>query len=213
MQLLYIHSSKMSTFFQYKTLFYRATYSKKAPFIRRYYTWRKILKEIVLLLSTAIIVSLDSFVAGFSLSLNKKANAVLPVAVALVTLILCALTTVAGTLLADYLDESVDIFGATVLVTLAIINLFKKEDEQLNSLQQITIIESLAMGFAVGTDAAVANLSLAVEGCGLSAPIVFAVTHYFTVFIGQRLAGKVVLERTNYFSAAVLVALAVLKFV
>lgn len=167
----------------------------------------------IVLLSTAIIVSLDSFVAGFSLSLNKKANAVLPVAVALVTLLLCAATSVIGSVLADYLDGYADLFGAIVLFVLAIINLFKKDDDQTYSLRQITLGESVTMGFAVGTDAAVANLSLAMQGMGVVAPIVFAVTHYFTVLIGQKLAGKVVIKNSNYLSAAALFILALAKIV
>lgn len=171
------------------------------------------MQETIVLLSTALIVSLDSFVAGFSLSLNKKSNAVLPVAVALVTFLLCAATYAIGSVLSNYLDGFADLFGAVILFTLAVINLFKRDCEQTYSLRSITLAESVVMGFAVGTDAAVANLSLAVAGYGIAAPIVFAVTHYFTVLIGQKLAGKVTLKNTNYLSAAVLFALALSKII
>ena len=161
---------------------------------------------------TAIIVSLDSFVAGFSLSLNKKANLMLPSAVALITLLLCLVTTLVGTFLERYLGKYVDYFGAAILVLLAVMSLVKK-DEETTSLQSVTLAESCAIGVAVGMDAAVANLSLAVNGVGLLAPLVFAVTHFFTVLLGQILAKKVQLKHTNVFSAVILFVLAVTKII
>ncbi len=171
------------------------------------------MSRIIMLIVTAVTVSVDSFAAGFSLSLNKKNNATLPVAVALVTLILCILTSLLGTLLKNYLDEKVNIFGAAILVFLAVFNLLKTDDEQIGTLNQVTLAESLAMGIAVGTDAAVANLSLAMEGFGLIAPLLFAVMHYAAVYAGQKLSDKITLQHTNVISAIVLILLAVIKFV
>lgn len=168
---------------------------------------------IIILIVTAFTVSIDSFAAGFSLSLNKKNNALLPAVITLVTFVLCVITSLVGTLLKDYLDEKVDIFGATILIILAIINLLKDEDEQAWTLQQTTVAESLAMGFAVGTDAAVANLSLAMEGYGIIAPLLFAVMHYAAVYAGQKLANKITIKHSNVLSAGVLILLAVLKLV
>ena len=160
--------------------------------------------------TTAIIVSLDSFVAGFSLSLNKKANLTLPSAVALITLLLCLVTTLVGSFLEKYLGKNVDYFGAALLALLAIISLVRKDEEN-TSLKTVTLTESCTIGFAVGMDAAVANLSL--TGVGLIAPLVFAVTHFFTVLLGQVLAKKVQLEHTNILTAAVLFVLAITKII
>lgn len=162
--------------------------------------------------TTAIIVSLDSFVAGFSLSLNKKANLALPSAVALITLLLCLVTSFVGSFLEKYLGKYVDYFGAAILALLAVVSLVKKDDENIN-LQTVTLAESCAIGFAVGVDAAVANLSLAASGIGLIAPLVFGVTHFFTVLLGQLLAKKVKLNHTNVFTAVILFALAIVKIV
>lgn len=161
---------------------------------------------------TSLIVSLDSFVAGFSLSLNKRQNTALPAAVALVTLIMCIATTFLGYLLQDVLNEYVNFFSAVILIALAAMNLLKGDDDAV-SMRSLTLSECIALGVAVGLDASVANLSLAIQGYGLIVPIVFAVTHYFTVFIGQLLAGKLVMKHTNAFSAAVLFALAITKFI
>lgn len=172
------------------------------------------MKNILTIAVTAVIVSLDSFVAGFSLSLNKKANLTLPSAVALITLLLCLATTLAGQLVEGYLGKAVDYFGAALLALLALVNLVKKDDEgEQANLSAVTLRDSITIGVAVGMDAAVANLSLTLQGVGLLAPIVFAVTHFFTVLLGQMLARKVKLAHTNIFSAVILLVLAVSKMI
>ena len=170
---------------------------------------------------TAVIVSIDSFVAGFSMSLNRKISPTLPSAVAFITLILCILTSVIGRYLSNYIEKYVDYVAAALLALLALFNLFKKDEEASTRLKNVTIGESMTIGVSVGMDASVANLSLsldgstvlAIAGVSLLAPIVFAVTHYFTVFVGQLLAQKVELKYSNYFSAAILFALAVSKLI
>ena len=171
------------------------------------------MKNLLTIAVTAVIVSLDSFVAGFSLSLNKKANLMLPSAVALITLVLCLATTLIGQLLQGYLGKVVDYFGAGLLALLALISLTKGDDDEKANLSTVTMSESLTIGVAVGMDAAVANLSLALLGVGLLAPIVFAITHFFTVLLGQLLARKVKLEHTNIFSAVILMALSISKMI
>ena len=170
------------------------------------------MQRILTLALTSIIVSLDSFVAGFSVSLNKRQNTTLPATVALVTLVMCVATTFVGRALQGLLDEYVNVFSAVILVLLAVMNLLKEEDASI-SMRQLNLSECFALGVAVGLDASVANLSLALQGYGLVAPIVFAVTHYFTVLCGQLLAGKLYMPNTNVFSAIVLFVLAVTKFI
>lgn len=179
------------------------------------------MKSFLTVAVTAVIVSLDSFVAGFSMSLNRKSNTTLPAAVALITLLLCLLTSVVGRYLSRYVEQYVNYVAAALLALLALFNLFKKDEEHSCRLQSVTIGESVTIGVSVGMDAAVANLSLSLGATGvltlggvaLLAPIVFGVTHYFTVFFGQMLAQKVELKYSNYFSAAILLALAVSKLI
>ena len=171
------------------------------------------MKNLLTVAVTAVIVSLDSFVAGFSMSLNRKANTVLPSAVALITLLLCLLTTLIGRYLSQYIEQYVNYIAAALLALLALFNLFKKDEGEATRLKSVTLGESFTIGVSVGMDAAVANLSLSLNGVGLLAPIVFAVTHYFTVFLGQLLAQKVELKYSNFFSAAILLALAVSKLI
>ena len=169
------------------------------------------MKNLLTMAVTAVIVSLDSFVAGFSLSLNKKANLMLPSAVAVITLLLCVATTMIGELLEGYLGKAIDYFGAGLLALLALISLVKDDEGTQAKLNAVTPSESMTIGVAVGMDAAVANLSLALLGVGLIAPIVFAITHFFTVLLGQCLAHKVKLEHTNIFAAVILLVLAISK--
>ena len=179
------------------------------------------MKNLLTVAVTAVIVSLDSFVAGFSMSLNRKVGTTLPSAVALITLLLCLLTSVIGRYLSQYATQYVNYVAAALLLLLALFNLFKKDEEEVARLKSVTLNESLTIGVSVGMDAAVANLSLSLEGArGLSlggvallTPIVFGVTHYFTVFLGQALAQKVELKYSNFFSAAILLALAISKLI
>lgn len=180
------------------------------------------MKNLLTIAVTAVIVSLDSFVAGFSMSLNRKPGTALPSAVALITLLLCLLTSVIGRFLSDVVSQYVDYVAAALLALLAVYNLFKKDEEQASRLKSVTLGESMTIGVSVGMDAAVANLSLSlggatgaltIGGVALLAPIIFGVTHYFTVFLGQALAQKVELKYSNYFSAAILFALAVSKLI
>lgn len=162
---------------------------------------------------TALVVSLDSFVAGFSLSLNKKPNLVLPTSVALITLLLCLSTSFLGMIVSKYVDEQyISYFGAGLLAALGVITLVKRDEQRVN-LRRVTFAESITIGFAVGTDAAIANLSLSISNASLVAPLVFAVTHYITVLLGQLLAQKITIGHSNVFSAVVLFILAATKFV
>lgn len=180
-----------------------------------------LMKNLLTVALTAVIVSLDSFVAGFSVSLNRKSNLTLPSAVALITLLLCLLTSIVGKFLSHYATQYVNYVAAALLGLLALFNLLKRDEDEAARLQSVTLGESLTIGVSVGMDAAIANLSLALDGagalkiCGVAvlAPIVFGVTHYFTVFLGQVLAQKVELKYSNYFSAAILLALAVSKLI
>lgn len=170
------------------------------------------MQKLLTLAITSIVVSLDSFIAGFSVSLNKRQNAALPQVVALVTLVMCLITTFVGNALQSVLDEYVNVFSAVILTLLAITNLLKEEENTVG-MQTLSLPECAAVGVAVGLDASVANFSLAVSGYGIAAPIVFAVTHYFTVLLGQLLAGRIAMKHTNVLSAGVLLLLAISKFI
>lgn len=166
--------------------------------------------KIVTVAVTAIVVSLDSFMAGFSLSLNKRATTVLPSAVALITLLMCMATSAIGKALSAFAEQYVNVLGAVLLLALAMLALFRTEEAHA-SLTAVSIGESVTIGVAVGMDAAIANLGFAGQGLEWVTPIVFAVTHYITVALGQVLAKKVRLRHANVFSAVILAVVAITK--
>lgn len=166
--------------------------------------------NLIYIIATAATVSIDSFIAGFSLSLNTKKSLTLPLTVAAVTYILCEIAALLGILLKNVLQNYVGIIGGGILIALGIVNLFKKENITLSSL---SFSQCFAIGVGVGFDGAAACLSLVLQGIGdrLFTPIFFAVTHFATVFLGQRLAQSARVEHANVISACMFFVLAGVK--
>lgn len=164
------------------------------------------MKWIVISVS-ALAVSADSFAAGFSLAARGKK---LPLVVMAVTFVLCLVTSIAGKTMQGLLDGYADIAGAAILAFVGIVNLFKKDDDGL-LVSANDITECIAIGFAVGLDAAVANLSLALQYGDFCVPVIFAVLHYVAVAGGQSLGNKVKIKSTGKLSGMVLIGLAAIK--
>ena len=117
------------------------------------------MKNLAIILITAITVSLDSFVAGFSLSLNKRQSTLLPAAVALITLLLCLVTSFVGGFLSQFAQQYINWIGAALLLLLAVINIADGKTESAR-LDDVTPLTSVTIGIAVGMDAAIANCRL-----------------------------------------------------
>ncbi len=164
-----------------------------------------------LLIFTAIAVSIDSFVVGFGVCLDKKSDLSLPAIVAIATLLLCGISTIVGAVLQKYLNNYVDQLSALLLFCLGVGNLNKSDE--FCTLQSLTTKECWAIGFTVGLDGAVANLSLALHNFGLLAPMTITIGHFVAVLLGQKLASKVQIEQANRLSAFTLIALALFKLV
>lgn len=168
--------------------------------------------NILFVIFTAVCVSIDSFIAGFTLSINKRKSITLPLTVALVTFVMCLVAGIAATLLGGILAQYGSMLGATILVCLGIANLFRQNSQSLHS---VSFLQCFAIGFGVGLDGAAATLSLVLQGMGnaLVISLIVAVTHFFTVFLGQQLATKnIPAKHTNVFAAVMFFALAALKF-
>lgn len=157
---------------------------------------------------TALAVSADSFVAGFSLAdKNRK----LPFCVMIITLILCVATYVAAGALSGLLAGYADLFGAAILASVGIANLFKKPEK--GQIKYGDFAECVAIGFAVGLDAAMANLSLTLQYHDFCIPLIFAALHYVTVALGQMLGKLTAFDGAEKLSAALLIVLAIVKTV
>lgn len=166
--------------------------------------------NIVFVAATALTVSADSFAAGFSLALNRQKSLILPCTVAAVTYFLCLAACVAGEVLKPLLSRFVNYIGAAILFGLGVAGLLGRETE---TLRETEFSQCLAIGFGVGLDGAAASLSLVLEGTGdaVFLPILMAVTHFVTVFAGQRLAQIAKPRHAGVFSAVLFFVLAAAK--
>ena len=168
--------------------------------------------KVLYVIFTAVCVSVDSFIAGFTLSINKRKSITLPLTVTLVTLCMCLAAGIAATLVAGALSEWGSYFGAGILICLGIANLFRHSDE--GSLNSVTFAQCFMIGFGVGLDGAAATLSMVLQGMGdaFTISIIVAVTHFFTVYLGQLLATRnVPSQHTNIFAAVIFFVLAAMK--
>ena len=153
--------------------------------------------NLLYVVATALTVSVDALVVGYSVSLSARKNCMLPLTVAIVTYFMCLVASLAGSLLQDFLKGYVKYVGAAILVALGVNALRKKED---GSLQSAEFSQCLLTGFGVGIDGAVANLML-VQNLSdvLFVPALFAVTHFFAIYFGQCLAKNTKIEKPTFF--------------
>ncbi len=169
------------------------------------------MKSIWVLFASAVAVSVDSFVVGFGVSLDKKGDARLPCAVGFATLLLCLATSVLGRFLQTYLENCVKYLSAVLLFCLAVGSW--KSHNQVLLLRSLELKECLSIGFTVGLDGAVANLTLVSLNLGIITPMAIAVFHLVAVAIGQKLASKMQIDNAEKISAVTLFTLALLKLI
>ena len=142
---------------------------------------------IAFLLVTALTVSIDSFVCGFSLSFNGGKKYLVVAGIALTVFVMCLFTNYLTTFFSGYLSEKTAGAGGIILVGVGLYNLFKKEEESGRSVS--TFKQTLLTGFAVGLDGAFANLSLSLMGLNaFYVPLTIAVMHAVMISLGIILA-------------------------
>lgn len=144
---------------------------------------------IYFLLLTALTVSIDSFICGFSLSLKGGKKLPIILGIALTVLAMCLTTNYFALFLADTLNEKTASLGGLILVGVGVFNLVKKDLKNAVDAQRGALLESLVIGFTVGIDGAIANLSLSLMGINaFYVPIIIAVTHGIMITLGVLLA-------------------------
>lgn len=165
------------------------------------------------LLLTALTVSIDSFICGFSLSFLSNKKTPIVIGIALTVFIMCAITNYATALLNGYISEQTASFGGLILIIIGLFNLLKnKDNDSAKITQDKSIISQIIMvGFAVGLDGAIANLSLSLMGINqFYVPITIAIMHAFMIWLGiilskTKLAKK--LGKIECFSPIILIIL------
>lgn len=75
--------------------------------------------DLLFLFSTALAVSIDSFVCGFSLGLNARRKLPVVLGIALTVFLMCLITDALGTALSGILNEDVAALGGLVLIGVA----------------------------------------------------------------------------------------------
>lgn len=170
-----------------------------APFLRTfipavliYYGIRLILLMIYLLIITALTVSIDSLICGFSLSLSSNKKLPVILGITAVVFFLCCLTYLLAWALKDVIDQKTANLGGIILIIVGVLNIVRKKDSSLKGDKVFT--KSLVTGFAVGLDGALATLSLSLIYHTFIIPAVISLTHAVTISIGVYLA-KVKLVR------------------
>ncbi len=167
------------------------------------------------LILTALTVSIDSFICGFSLSLVNKKKLYIVLTIALMVLCMCLITNYAPIFLSDYLTENTTIVGGIILISIGVYNFVKcftnaNEKAITNKREQILLI-----GFAVGLDGAFANLSLSLMNINeFYVPIIIAFMHALMIWLGiilsqTKLAKK--FAKIEFFPPLILIFLGVQK--
>ncbi len=136
---------------------------------------------------TALTVSIDSFVCGFSLAYTTKKKPLIVLGIAFTVLIMCLITNYSTAFFAGKIDERTASLGGLILIGVGVYNLVMKNDGAIS--QSYTFGQILLSGFAVGLDGALANLSLSLMGINqFYVPIVIALMHALTITLGIALA-------------------------
>jgi putative Mn2+ efflux pump MntP len=146
---------------------------------------------ICFLLLTALTVSIDSFVCGFSLSLKGGKKLPIILGIVLTVFAMCLTTNYLTALFANSLSEKTASLGGLILIGVGVFNLVKKDDKKTTAKKhsRSAVLESLVSGFAVGLDGAIANLSLSLMGLNaFYVPVIIALTHGLMISLGVILA-------------------------
>lgn len=160
-----------------------------------------------MLVATSLTVSIDAFFAGFSAGIGNKNNNALLTAVAVITYLFCLAACMLGNALSNLLNQTATCFGAAILIVLGICNLLKSQQNTPSAMQCV------ATGVSVALDGAAAALSLSLQNVGnaIFTPILFAATHLFAVFLGEKTANSVHCAKANLLSAITLFVLAAIR--
>ncbi len=167
------------------------------------------------LIITALTVSIDSFLCGFSFSLSKAKKGPLVLIISLTVFVMCLITNYAAVVFSKILNEKTVCLGGLILIAVGIYNLIKKNDELKN--HKNFLIQSLTAGFAVGLDGAVANLSLAIMGINaFYVPITIAITHGLMIGLSVTLSELPFVKKLKKFyfiPPIILIILGLYKFI
>lgn len=152
--------------------------------------------ETLILFTTALSVSLDSFFCGLSMSVKTKENLKFLIGISLSVFILCIIGSTLGITAYNALSNFSEIIGGSILIIIAIIGFIEnKKDKHAHNKTDNIFLESLIIGLAIGIDGAVGSLSLSLMGYNsIFVPILITVIHVvlmnFAILISKSKASR-----------------------
>lgn len=135
--------------------------------------------EILILLTTAFTVSLDSFFCGLSMSIKTKDNFKFILGISLSVFTLCILGRFIGIKTSNALLNYSEMVGGSILIIIALFGFI----ENLNKSEYSTpcknlFLESIIIGFAIGLDGSAGCISLALSGyTSILVPVLITIVH------------------------------------
>lgn len=137
------------------------------------------------LIVTALTVSIDSFVCGFSLSFICKRKLPIILTIAFTVFIMCLITNYAPVFLSKYLTQNTTLLGGLILAFIGTYNLIKSFNTTSNEKATNSNGQIVLTGLAVGLDGALANLSLSLMNINeFYVPVLIAFMHAIMVWLG-----------------------------
>ncbi len=139
------------------------------------------------LIITALTVSIDSFICGFSLSFSSRKKYPIVIIIALTVFAMCLVSNYLTILLKNYITEQTASLGGIILICVGAFNLAKSFKAKNNKVytDKFSFYKIFLIGLAVGLDGALANLSLALMSINeFYVPITIAITHAIMIWLG-----------------------------
>lgn len=171
--------------------------------------------DIPFLIATTLLVSVDSFVCGLSLSLQRKKTFLVFFAMTLTVFILCVIGAVGGKFLNGILPYGGEILGGGVLILVGVLNFFG-ESENFKNFND-AIYKGISVGFAIGLDGGVATFSLVcLNYSPILVPPLFTLTHLIMILSSILLSRIKILSKIsklNFFPPLIISVLGLIKII
>ena len=168
---------------------------------------------IYFLIITALTVSIDSFICGFSISFSCVKKYPIVLIIAITVFIMCLITNYLTVALKNYITEQTSSLGGALLIIVGIFNLLKSIKKQDKNIipNNFSFYKIFLIGVAVGLDGALANLSLALMSINkFYVPLTIALTHAIMIWLGIVLSSTYLakkLEKIEFLPPVILILL------
>ena len=170
----------------------------------------------ILLIFTALSVSLDSFFCGLSLSARQYKNSTTLLGISGTVFLLCLSAATLGSRFSLFLDSGANVIGGAVLIMVAAYGLiFDNGENKLISLsKKSSFLQAVILGFSIGLDGALGCFSLTITGMNAILVTLFITAfHVLLLQFSFIAASKItnVIERFKFLPSLILFALGYFK--